>query len=79
MLPEQSTRAKPLWIKNVHQWVSVLGQTCGKDDQLVVFGHLFEELCRSGSHLDKNLVLFLLKQDSQDEVTLGRSLKLGTH
>ena len=33
----------------------------GEDDQLVVLGHLFEELCGSRPHLDEDLVLFLLK------------------
>ena len=79
MLPEQSAGAKSLGVEDIHQWVGILGQTRGEDDQLVVLGHLFEELCGSRPHLDEDLVLFLLKQDSQDQVTLGWGLKLGAH
>ena len=51
MLTEQALRSDPLWIKNIHEWDSILGQTRSEDDHFEVFSDFNYEFATAWADL----------------------------
>ena len=61
VLSEQSHRTVFILIHLIHEWISIFGKTCSKNNQFIVLCHHFQKIVDSWSLLNINLTDISLK------------------